>query len=113
MESFLPYLRVAHPHGRPIDLERHEESLDGAADLAQRRSLLRRRCCCSVLLAGGGEEVELSPELGVPNALREAVLVQPNGVENLSTPKLKHKATLAQTTISFYKFSFPFTQPEI
>ena len=87
--SLLPYLRVAHPHCRAVDLERHEELLNGAADLAQRRGRLRGRFRCSVRLAGGGEEVELAPELRVPYALWEAVLVKPNSVQNLGTPKLK------------------------
>ena len=89
--SLRPYLRVAHPHCRAVDLERHEELLDGAADLAERRGRLRGRFRCSVRLAGGGEEVELAPELRVPYALWEAVLVKPNSVENLGTPKLKNE----------------------
>ena len=87
------YLGVAHPHGRAVDLERHEELLDGAAHLAQRwrGGLLHVRLRRSIpLTIGGGEEVELAPELRVPYALREAVLVEPNGVENLGTPQLKN-----------------------
>ena len=105
---FASYLRVAHPHGRAVDLERHEELLNGAADLAQRRSRLRGRFRCSVLLAGGGdgEEVELTPELGVPYALWEAILVKSNGVENLGTPKLKYE--IACHTVFLYLLKFVF-----